>query len=309
MGRQLLGFLLDRDYEVWSMLGPNESTLPGWPCHDSLHSFSGDISRSFEFPVEPDVVFNCAGVIRDEGLMIPVNVEGTRHVAEAALLSRARLVHLSSAGVAGDTKHNPVTEKSKGTAQNTYELSKQMAEECVAEAGRKGLHYQVLRPTIIIGSGRDPSMDSFLQLIRAMVSGRYISMGPAFYNLVPVQEVARALWMLDNDGLSGQGVFIINSPLLFDDLHQIIAGLAPDRKMKLRHLPRVIMYPAAYMMEMVQKLSGRPMPFGLSRYDAMTNQKIFSQQLLEKTLDYVPERSLPEYVSLLFREYVQRGLL
>ncbi|MBW2419148.1 MAG: sugar nucleotide-binding protein [Deltaproteobacteria bacterium] len=71
---------------------------------------------------------------RDESLMEVVNVEGSRHVAEAARDVGARLVHLSSDVVHDGKKGKPYVEEDPPTAASGYGGSKARAEGAVAAA-------------------------------------------------------------------------------------------------------------------------------------------------------------------------------
>ena len=152
--------------------------------------------------------------------MESVNIHGTQRVVQAAMEKNCRLIHLSSAGVIGPTRLKFVDENTNCFPENMYEKTKYKAEEIVIEAVSRGLKAQIIRPTIVFGVKKNPQDDSFLQLVRAVVSGRYrhIGSGESIYNIVHVDEVARAMCVLDDDNLPNEGgIYFINMPITFDN--------------------------------------------------------------------------------------------
>ena len=83
-----------------------------------------------------------------------VNVEGTRHVAEAALAEGARLVHVSSVNALGlGTRESPANEETPPgeTVATPYVLTKREAEQVVLAAVARGLDAVIVNPAYMLG--------------------------------------------------------------------------------------------------------------------------------------------------------------
>jgi nucleoside-diphosphate-sugar epimerase len=140
---------------------------------------------------------------RPEEVYRAVNVEGTRNVIELAAGGPRPIpvVHVSTAYVCGD-RHGVVLEDELSTGQsfaNAYERSKHDAELLVRAAMDRGLPAAIVRPSIVVGSGRSGVTREFTNvyvLVKVLVEGR-LSVVPANYDavldIVPVDYVAGAI--------------------------------------------------------------------------------------------------------------------
>ncbi len=83
-----------------------------------------------------------------------VNVEGTRHVLQAALENKvSKVVHLSSSAVQM-SEVNPVDEDAPYHPVGLYAKTKMEAEKVCREYAAKGLTVDMLRPRTVVGLGR-----------------------------------------------------------------------------------------------------------------------------------------------------------
>ena len=83
-----------------------------------------------------------------------VNVEGTRHVAQAACAEGARLVHVSSIDALGSgTRQQPADEDTppQGGVLCPYVVTKREAETAVMECVARGLQAMIVNPAYVIG--------------------------------------------------------------------------------------------------------------------------------------------------------------
>ena len=105
-----------------------------------------------------------------------VNVEGTRHVAEAAAASGARrLVLASTTAVYGPTGGQAASEDTAPAPDSWYAESKLEAERVARAVGRQtGLEIVILRLSAVYG----PRVrGNYRRLLRAMARGRFVSIG------------------------------------------------------------------------------------------------------------------------------------
>jgi nucleoside-diphosphate-sugar epimerase len=101
-----------------------------------------------------DVIFHCAyGKEGDAAAQRAVNVDGTRHVLEAAKQAGARVVHVSTLSVYGDTPDGVLDESApRRYSQNPYADTKLDGEKLALEFGRThGVPVAVVQPTIVYG--------------------------------------------------------------------------------------------------------------------------------------------------------------
>lgn len=150
---------------------------------------------------DADVVVHCAASV---SFALPlaearrINVAGTARAVEAAMRADARLVHVSTAYVAGRARGRfAETERRRGQAfRNTYEQSKLEAEELVEASGVDAV---ILRPSIVMGeaaTGWTPAFNVLYWPLRAFDRG-LIDAVPAppgaLVDVVPVDFVADAI--------------------------------------------------------------------------------------------------------------------
>jgi dTDP-4-dehydrorhamnose reductase len=143
----------------------------------------GDAVHALLGRVRPKTVIHTAYRQEDPS----VNVEGSEHVAHAAAVVGARLVHLSSDVVFDGLKGEPYVEDDPLSPVNSYAESKAEAERLVATAHPEAL---IVRTSLIVG-GAQPSAQPSKHELRAT------GPGPWFTNEIrsPIQvnDLAHAL--------------------------------------------------------------------------------------------------------------------
>lgn len=309
IGSHLVKHMLEttgRPLYVLTRRGDNEFNR-----NEKIKVLTADISKEFILPEEVTTIYNCAGVISKDNEMWQVNVEGTRHIAEAAFKQRCRLVHLSSAGVIGANSMFHIDESVECRPQNLYERTKREAEKIISGFIAKGLKAQIVRPTIVVGPRPNPDGDSFLQLMRSIKHGRYVNIdgGNGVYNIVHVNEVARVMTMLDDDSISNGETFFVNTPITFRELTEIVVDETRSTGKAIKNVPYLIALTATLVMSLVTLISGKKMPLTYSRLKALTNKAVFSQDKLLKMTGYKTAMPIQEYIRQMCFEFSQKGLL
>ena len=144
-----------------------------------------------------ELVYHIAATYREPGQSNSayrrVNVEGTRHVLEAARAAGVRrVVHCSTGGVHGHVESPPADENAPFSPGDIYQRTKLDAERLAAEFGRSsGLDVVVARPIGIYG----PGDTRFLKMFRGIARGRFpmLGRGEVFYHLTYIDDlVARS---------------------------------------------------------------------------------------------------------------------
>lgn len=303
IGRYVVPHLLDEGLRVLALIPEGENYT--FPADKAVETVKGDITGTLQIPAEVSAIYHCAGVIKREELMETVNVRGTQNVVDAAIGHNCRLIHLSSAGVVGNTKEKVVNEETPCNPDSLYEKTKFRAEEIIGQGINRGLKAQILRPTIVFGTGRAPQDDSFLQLIRTIAAGNYrnIRGGSGIYNIVYAGEVARAMSALDDDAVPNGGAFIINTPLSFSEFAPIIYSAAGKDNIKVGNIPYAAALGAAAAFSLLSLLTGRKRSLTFSRLKALTERRTFSQDRLLNETPYRPIHSVQEYLKKVCEEY------
>jgi nucleoside-diphosphate-sugar epimerase len=135
------------------------SRRPSAISQSGVQVIEGDLERPdnalARFADGLDVLYHCAGEVRDVRRMQAVNVEGVRALLRAAARRIGRWVQLSSVGVYGSSQSGLISEDSPVAPRGIYEQTKADADALVMEAGRLRdiASYAVLRPSIVFGPG------------------------------------------------------------------------------------------------------------------------------------------------------------
>ncbi|MEE4275810.1 MAG: NAD-dependent epimerase/dehydratase family protein [Thermoleophilia bacterium] len=168
-----------------------------------------------------DAVVHCAALVSDWGAretFARVNVEGSRHVFDAALRSGVkRVVHFSTADVFGIYPDGRVVDDSFPLKRTGFLYSDTKAEAddmALAYAREQGLPVAVLRPLWVYG----PGDRSFLpELVDAMRTRRMVFFGSP-RNTIPLcyidNLVDAVVLALTNDRAVGQGYLVCDGAVV-----------------------------------------------------------------------------------------------
>lgn len=182
VGHALLLRLLEEGWTVHALV--RDVARARLPASPRLKVFVGDIN-------EPETIApamaGCQGVFHlaalveplagDRALLYSTNVEGTRHILEAALQAGVqRVVFTSTCGVAGPSMARPLREQDPRIApfMLDYDASKQLAEEVVAEYRQRGLDVVIVSLAKVFGEGEDHHALAFNHLIRDFLRRRFV---------------------------------------------------------------------------------------------------------------------------------------
>lgn len=142
-----------------------------------------------------DAVIHSAGYVNigwsQPELYQAINVEGTRHVAQAARMANLRMVHVSSVDALGlGTLEKPADEETppEGLLEIPYVVTKREAERVVQEEIARGLNATIINPGYMLGPWDwKPSSGRLL----LNVASRWVPMAPiGGNNFVDVRDVA-----------------------------------------------------------------------------------------------------------------------
>jgi nucleoside-diphosphate-sugar epimerase len=186
----------------------------------------GDLSN-LETLNLPDIhiIVNIAGNKRDESKMLEVNVGGMHKIIALAEKHKAKILHISSAGIYGIEQQTVeiITEETTCLPNNEYERSKFGAEMILTSWGKTNPnHFVSLRPTNVVGewdNGR-----KLLNLFKAIQYGKFFHIDKkAMVNYVYAGQVAETMWALIEKDKFQNEFFNSNSPCTIGEFVDMIS--------------------------------------------------------------------------------------
>jgi nucleoside-diphosphate-sugar epimerase len=197
-----------------------------------IKHFEGDLLNSNanfgDFLKDANVMFHCAGEIRDEANMHALHVDGTQRLLDAvktkiqASKQAFHWVQLSSVGAYGPPPSRAalartVTEDTPTQPIGTYEVTKTLADQCVMALAEQELlfTYTILRPSIVISN--DMPNHSVRSLAQMMHRGLFFYIGDrnSIANYVHLNDVVAALVLCGADPRAKGHVFNLSNDCLF----------------------------------------------------------------------------------------------
>ncbi len=308
IGSNLVDSFLEEGKGVYLLTRKDKCRLES---HENLKKIKGDIMELTDIPDDVEIIYHCAGAISDEERMMDINVGGTERMAVLALRHKIPMIHLSSAGVIGKTNQKVIDEETPPNPVSLYEKSKLEAEEVLRHYMSRGLKALILRPTIVFGEGKDPEKDSFFHLILAIIKGRYFHVdgGKGIYNIVHVSEVVKAMRILGEADRFWGCIFFLNTPISFFNFAETVFDAFYNRKPSYKSIPFYCAYPLAIFFSSLSVITGRKMPFGLSRLFALTNKRIISSQRILTATHFEFKKDVREHIKSMVNFYIQKGFV
>lgn len=292
IGRKLVLRHLERGDEVrvLSRNSPSEAGLP-----DSVNWFRGDLSGASDlqaFADGADMLYHCAGEIRDEPRMVGVHVVGTRHLIEAASGRIGRWIQLSSTGAYGRRREGIVTERTDPNPRGMYEVTKVESDTLVKAASSSGaFQHVILRPSIVYGAGMpNQSLYSLIYMIRR---GWFFFIGKpgASANYIHVDNVVKALVLCGQMPQAKGQVYNLSDHCTIELFVACIAE-SLGRDIPRARLPES---PVRALAKLFGHIPG--VPLTQARIDALTTRAIYSSEKIEQELAYRHPLSMEDGLS------------
>lgn len=169
-----------------------------------------------------------------------VNVEGTRHVADAARKAGVRLVHVSTCDAIGHgTPESPATEETPlPPARLPYVITKREAERVVLGNVVAGLDAVIVNPAFMIGPWDWKPSSGRMMLEVAAGRGWFAPRGSA--SLCDVRDVAHGIVAALSRGVSGERYILAGRTFSWLELWRKFAAVAHARSPVCRAGPLMI---------------------------------------------------------------------
>ena len=281
IGRKLVMRHLEQGDEVrvLSRRPPEKSELP-----DSVKWYSGDLSKSgdlLSFVDKADVLYHCAGEIKDATKMKALHVDGTARLINMATGRIGRWVQLSSTGAYGQHREGIVTEETRLNPKGQYEETKVQADNLVIHAANQGaFNYVILRPSIVYGETM--SNRSLFGLIALIQKGWFFFIGQpsASANYIHVDNVVNALLLCGSVAQANGQVYNLSDYRSMEDFVKIITYSLGCKRSHLR-IPEV---PVRLLIKLLGWIPGVPLTD--SRINALTNHTMYENTKIEQDLGY-----------------------
>lgn len=198
---------------------------------------------------------------KDPSIFYTVNVDGTRHLMEAARdVGTERIVYCSTIGAIGlppgggpGTEETPV---SLAQMAGHYKRSKYLAEQEVLRLAKEGLPVVIVNPSAPVGEA-DVKPTPTGQIIVDFMKGRmpaYIETG---MNIVDVDDVAEGHLLAMQKGRIGERYILGCKNLLLREVFDVLSKLTGINAPAVK-LPRLAVLPLAYANHWIANLTGQP---------------------------------------------------
>jgi len=176
--------------------------------------------------------------VRDQRAMLATNVDGTRHLMNAAGEAGVRrIVYTSSVAVIGHTADaKPADETSEGRLEDMigpYKRSKFLAERAVRELADRGLPVVIVNPTAPVGP-RDIKPTPTGRMIAQAAAGRLPAYVETGLNIVDVDDVAEGHLLAFERGRIGERYILGGENMVLREIFAVIADMVGRSAPRLR---------------------------------------------------------------------------
>ncbi|HEU5408885.1 MAG TPA: NAD-dependent epimerase/dehydratase family protein [Nitrospira sp.] len=241
-----------------------------------------------------------------------INVEGTRHILDAAVRSGVnRIVFASSVKVFGEETRGCVDETQSPDPRTAYGRSKWQAEQLVSEyAARHGLTAVSLRLPMVYGPTKKGNL---YRMIEAIDRGSFpvLPRLSSVRSLLHVENFVQAVLLCLRAPYFKRAAYIAADaePYCVTDLYDWLrAGLekAPPRW----RVPLWVLTSGARCGDALQFISGKPVPLTTEQLTKLIGCAWYSSTAITRELDYRPrysfEKAVPELIAF-YRDVLRTG--
>ena len=247
-----------------------------------------------------EVVYHLAAKVHappgePEGEFTRVNLDGTRHVIEAAVENQVNSFVFFSTVAVYPESDRPLDESDTPAPTTSYGASKLAAERLVlSRAAAGGVRAAVLRLPAVYGT-RDRG--NIGKLVRSITRGRFFLIGDSanVKSLVAVENVVDAALLVAGDERARGQVYIVCDERGYT-LAEIVEAVNTVLGLR-RRTPRLPYGPAVWLgrgADVLSALTGLNLPISESRVYKLTATTLYSAAKIQRELGFTPRVSLRE---------------
>jgi dihydroflavonol-4-reductase len=313
-GGHLVNALSQRGYRVRALV--REPTQARHLARLGVELMKGDLAAAGDVQravAGAKLVFHLGALYRSakygDEVYRDVNVNGTRHVLEAANSQGVeRVVHCSTAGVHGDILQVPADESAPLRPGDIYQTTKVEGEQLAQDAIERGQPVTIFRPVGIYG----PGDVRFLKLFRTIHSGQFrmFGSGKTLYHMTYIDDLVDGIILCGENPAALGETFLLAGPrhTTIEELAEQVA-VAVGRKLPRGHLPLAPLKLAAILCEAVCRSLRIEPPLHRRRLDFFIKDRAFDCGKARQLLAYSPRVDLAEGLARTARWYFDAGLL
>jgi len=248
-----------------------------------------------------EVLYHCAGQLKDPLAMRALHVDATQKLAEAAFRRVPHWVQLSSVGVYGPVAQGIVTEDSALNPVGQYEITKYESDKIILEAANKGgFSYSVLRPSNVFGA--EMTNQSLFNMIAMIDRGLFFYIGKpgASANYIHVDNVVDGLVRCGTMLQAKGRTYNLSDHCTMEHFVETIAS-ALDRPSPRLRFPKLV---AQFAGVTLGNIPGFPLT--QSRVNALDNRSTYQISRIQMELGYRHAISMDDGLHELVAAYRQR---
>jgi nucleoside-diphosphate-sugar epimerase len=269
-----------------------------------------DRASSLEaFLEDVNVIYHCAGEVKNTATMYALHVEGTARLLKAvsekitATKNPIHWVQLSSVGAYGSpigaaNERRVVTEDTPCFPIGEYEVTKIIADELVMKYAETEplFSYTILRPSNVIGSTMpNQSLRSLISMIKKRLFF-YIGSRTAIATYIHVDDVVAALMLCGSDLRARGQIFNLSNDCKLSEIVNAVAKASGFKQLNIC-IPEK---PLRFLVKLITSIVH--IPLTQERIDALVRHTYYPTSKIKEVLSFVPKYDIPSKVSSMFEE-------
>lgn len=266
IGGALLQSLIQRGDEIRVLIRPHTPFTIDHPRVRVLRGDLNDVAVMRKGMHGCDLVFHLAALVRlqaqNRGSFDQANVEGTRHLIEAAAEEKvAKVIYTSSVLAIGPSDGTIADETTsrKGSYLTDYERTKALAEIEIMRAVREGFPAVIVAPSLVFGPAPLIKAFSFNRFLFELLTRRWGMIpgnGCQVINAVYIDDVVEGHLLAAERGKIGKRYILGGENVTVNDLTQRVKNLRGGT-LKLFHMPLSVLWGFSWVELALARFQGR----------------------------------------------------
>jgi nucleoside-diphosphate-sugar epimerase len=317
VGAHLVRRLLSRGHQVTSIdkspgLFDEELRAAGAKLLTGSVTSPADVDRAM---ANCELVYHLASpfgdILQPDAVYWDIEVNGTRHVLEAAIRHQVRrVVHCSTQGVHGIISEPPGDEDSPLAPRDYYCYSKVEGEKVCQEFIARGMDIVIVRPTSVYGPG---DIRGWLKLYRMVAKGWFLMIGDGrtLNHPIYVENLVDLFELSGNSAIAKGRTYLAGDeqPVTLTDLVRGVSAAVGSRVRIIRFPWYQVAWLGASLIEVVSKLFRIRPPVFRRRLSWFRTNRAFRIDRAREELGYHPRVRLSEGLARTAYWYRKAGYL